>query len=130
MVNALLYMAITGCQWRQIPKDFPPYSTVQGYFYAWRDHGLSERINHALVMDSGGKMGREASLSAGVIGSQSAKTTETGGPGGYDAGKKVNGRKRHILTDTAGHLLGLLIHAANIQDRDGAVDVLASIRKL
>jgi len=75
-------------------------------------------------------MGREASPSAGVIDSQSVKTTEAGGPRGYDAGKKVKGRKRHILTDTAGHLVSLIVHAANVQDRDGAVAVLASVRQL
>ena len=130
VVNALLYMATTGCQWRLLPKDFPPFTTVQSYFYAWRDEGRLDRINHALVMDAREKAGREASPTAGVIDSQSVKTTESGGPRGYDAGKKIKGRKRHILTDTAGYLIGLIVHAADIQDRDGAVPVLASIRSL
>jgi transposase len=130
VVDALLYIASTGCQWRQLPKDFPPYSTVQGYFYRWAEDGTLMRINHALVMVSREAAGREASPSAGVIDSQSVKTTEAGGPRGYDSGKKINGRKRHIVTDTLGHLVGLLVHPANIQDRDGAAKVLAAIRSL
>lgn len=130
VVEAILYMASTGCQWRAIPKDFPPYSTVQGYFYAWSHEGLLARINHMLVMALRERVGREASPTAGVIDSQSAKTTECGGPRGFDAGKKVWGRKRHIVTDTEGHLVGVRVHPADIQDRDGAPDLLGSIRAL
>ncbi len=130
VVDAILYMAATGCQWRQLPKDFPPYSTVQGYFYAWSREGRWASINHALVMVSREAQGREVSPTAGVIDSQSVKTTESGGPRGFDAGKKINGRKRHIVVDTAGHLVGLEVHAADIQDRDGATNLLASIRFL
>jgi transposase len=123
--DAIQYISASGCQWAVLPKDFPPFTTVQYYFYQLRNSGLLDILNETLVGASRVLSGREANPTAAIIDSQSVKTTEGGGPRGYDAGKKTKGRKRHILTDTDGNLLGLVTHAADIQDRDGAPDVIA-----
>lgn len=129
VVDAILYLLSGGIEWRNLPRDFPPRSTVQGYFYAWRDTGVWRRVMAELVVRARLALGREATASAGIIDSQSVPTTPSGGPRGFDAGKRIKGRKRHIVVDTEGLLLAVLVHPANIQDVHGAVPLLRELRR-
>ena len=121
----------TGCQWRAIPKDLPPRSTVFAYLDLWCYDGTLERIHYELYVRCREKAEREASPTAAIIDSQSVKSAEKGGasidPNGYDAGKKIKGKKRHILVDTLGLLLHAIVHPADIQDRDGGILLLSTL---
>jgi putative transposase len=129
VVNAILYVDKNGCAWRALPHDFPPEGTVRDYFHRWRRAGLWERILDTLRQRVRCREGRPDGPTAAIIDSQSVKGTRTSGLRGYDAGKKVKGTKRHLLVDTAGLLLLIVVHAANVQDRDGAKLVLARARE-
>jgi transposase len=122
IVDAILYIDRSGCSWRQLPVDFPPWQTVYGWFRQWKRRGVTERILQELREQIRLAEGRDPEPSAGVIDSPSVKGADTVGLGsrGYDAGKNVNGRKRFIVTDTLGLLVGVTVLAASWQDRDGA----------
>jgi len=127
VINAILYVLRTGCAWRYLPSAYPNFNSVYYHYAKWCWDGTWETVNAALRERVRGKAGRKKQPSLAIIDSQSVKTTEVGGEHGFDGAKKVNGRKRHILVDTMGNLLKVLVHAANIGERAGAEKLLLKV---
>ena len=129
IINAILYLLRTGCQWRMLPHDLPPWQTVYYHKRKWCQSGLWEKVNQVLREQVRQEAGREATPSAGIVDAQSVKTTLVKGVRGYDAGKRVNGRKRHIVVDTLGLLLLVLVTTGNVQDKPGGKQLLTQLRQ-
>ena len=124
LLNAMFSLVRTGCQWRNLPTDFAPWGTVYHYYRAWKKNGWWEALHTQLRQQVRHAAQRHRQPSAGILDSQSIKSSECSDQRGYDAGKKINGRKRHLLVDTLGLVLLVLVLPANIQDRDGARQLL------
>lgn len=129
ILNAIFYIVKTGCQWRMLPHDLPPKDSVYYHFAKWRKNGVWQSINEQLVGQLRQAAGRDELPSAGVVDSQSVKTSRSAESRGFDAGKLVNGRKRHCLVDTMGLLLLIVVTTADVQDRDGAKLLLTLLKE-
>jgi len=127
ILNGIFYVLRGGIAWRLLPHDLPPWQTVYHYHRLWRLQGVWEELHTTLRALVRMREGRDPTPSAAIIDSQSVKTTEAGGPRGYDGGKKVNGRKRHLLVDTLGLVMAIKVHEGNLQDRTGAVLLLRDL---
>jgi putative transposase len=128
VINAILYVVRTGCQWRMLPSSFPNWSTVYGIFWRWRNEGLWQKLHDALREKTRRQAGKKATPTVAIMDSQSVRTAEGGEERGYDAGKKIPGRKRHLAVDTLGLILAVTVRSADWQDQDGACWVLEQLK--